>query len=256
MNVKENSMRNVFLSTTPDLQNATDVLGTLSPHVHDSAVYDENISILEHLADPLYIRGLLVKIRKNRRLLSKVASRSYRHVNHFDKIVLVGNNDPQGYRLTLHLWAPPYNKQALSDELIHDHRFSFWSQVVAGVLTADNFEEGQDGPLYRKYRYIPEARDRTFKDFYEFCVYTHLRKIAPTQLQYGNRYAVVGPLIHQVILPRNNVTCTLVLRGPRVRSYANVFNTEYPADNTQFDNQMFTADQMATKLETLMSNLY
>ncbi|MEJ1962820.1 MAG: hypothetical protein WDO56_15235 [Gammaproteobacteria bacterium] len=120
-------------------------------------------------------------------------------------------------------------------------------------MISENYAEEPDGAPYRKYRYIPEQRHKTFLDFYEFRGDTHLATLDRTSLETGETYSIVGPRVHQVLLPREHVTCTLVLRGPRVRSYANVFNTEYPRDNTQFDNSMFAPSLVAGKLDRLLT---
>ena len=238
----------VDLSCLSELRN---LLKTLSADVTCPEGDDSNTQLLRAIARPDNLQLLLERVLEDEALLSQVADRSYKHVNHFDKIVLIGNDDPSGYRLTLHMWAPPYTSAQLDNELIHDHRFSFWSAVVAGVIDSENYSEESDGSPYRKYRYIPEQRHKSFLDFYEFRGDTQLLTLDRTRLETGESYSIVGPRIHQVILPRESVSCTLVLRGPRVRSYANVFNKEYPRDNTQFDNSMFSPVQLTQKLERL-----
>jgi len=49
-----------------------------------------------------------------------------------------------------------------------------------------------------------------------------------------------------------SVTCSLVLRGPRLREYSTVFNTEYPRFNTHFSNSMFSTEELATRLTALL----
>src|SRR4051794_30325310 len=63
--------------------------------------------------------------------LDRIAHRSYRHLNFFDKIVLAESSST-GYRLTLHLWSPPFPEDTRADRRIHSHRFAFASTVVIG----------------------------------------------------------------------------------------------------------------------------
>lgn len=229
-----------------------EVLATLPAEQSPESV-EENHALIDAVGRPEWAIPMLRQVLDDGALLADVSSRSYRHVNHFDKIVLVGNDDPSGYRLTLHLWSPPYTEDELTDELIHDHRFSFWSSVLTGTLTSENFEKHPEGVVLQKYRYIPEKRDRNFLDFYEFRGEERLRQTDPFHREVGDSYYLDGPAIHQVLLPRTSMVCTLVLRGPRLRSYANVFNTEYPKANTQFDNSMFSERQLAEKLVALLA---
>lgn len=215
----------------------------------------ENSALIDWLSQTTRLRSILLNIVNTPSLLAEVACRSYRHVNHFDKMVLIGNDSQDGYRLTLHCWDPPYSKKELADELIHDHRFDFWSAIIVGTLVSDNFEEGDVGHAYRKYRYIPERRGVKFNDFYEYRGETCLRRMPQSRLESGSSYSIVGPKIHQVILPMTSMTCTLVLRGPRLRSYANIYNTTYPADNTEFDNSMFSTEKLAGTLNKLITKL-
>jgi hypothetical protein len=220
-----------------------------------STTIKDNLTLINTIGRPGQFIPLLHRILSDRDLLAEVAARSYHHVNHFDKIVLVGNDKERGYRLTLHLWNPPYTEKELEDELIHDHRFNFCSLVLAGVLTSDNFIQSPEGRVYRQYRYIPEKRTATFLDFYQFAGEVKLLKTEPSRKHAGQSYYLAAPSIHQVLLPHSSITCTLVLRGPRQRSYANVFNTEYPKDNTQFDNSMFSESALASKITALVNTM-
>src|SRR5262245_42710304 len=82
-----------------------------------------NLALVTRLASYQYFVPLLREIVSDARLLAEIASRSYRHVNYFDKIVLVDSANPGGYRLTLHLWVPPFTDRELKKESLHDHRF-------------------------------------------------------------------------------------------------------------------------------------
>ena len=106
---------------------------------------------------PMVISELLVE----RSTLELVASRSYRHVNHFDKIVLVDGGAADRHRLTMHRWCPPYPESELSEELIHDHRFGFTSQILFGQLrsrcyTAVGESSGDVVASYGTFRNRPE----------------------------------------------------------------------------------------------------
>src|SRR5262249_29822005 len=159
-----------------------------------------------------------------------------RHVNHFDKIVLVDSADEHGYRLTLHLWNPPYSEQEINDELIHDHRFSFWSNILTGTLVAEDFARTSDGSAGRRLRqrqYAPEKGAlSTMSNFYTFVGEAQLAKQRVTKKPAGQAYHLNYERTHRVVLPREEMTCTLVLRGPRMRNHSNVFNTSYPSQNT------------------------
>ncbi|MFF9205407.1 hypothetical protein ACF1AE_27030 [Streptomyces sp. NPDC014986] len=227
---------------------------------------DYNLSLVRRLGTPSCMADLLAGYLADEESLRRIADRSYRHVNHFDKIVLVDSGDPRGYRLTLHAWCPPYSEQELRDELIHDHRFSFWSTILTGRLTSENFARPREGDsadaprgpvtAFRQYRYSPEKTGvSTQANFYRFVDEAALEMTGETVEERGNAYHLEYQRIHRVVLPRESMTCTLVLRGPRERDFSNVYNTSYPSTDTQSANVMFTVDELAGKLRRLRQAL-
>lgn len=213
-----------------------------------------NLEMMRELGQPSNIIPLLGRYLADPARLRTIAARSYRHVNHFDKIVLV-DNDTGGYRLTLHLWDPPFTQEEVDDELIHDHRFSFWSAVLTGTLTSQNFSRAERSatsvPL-RQYRYSPEKLGTaTLSNFYEFVEEADLEPTSPSVEKQGSAYYLEFHRIHRVVLPTEYTVCTLVLRGPRERNFSNVYNTAYPSTDTQVGNTMFSSEQLARKLTVL-----
>jgi hypothetical protein len=219
-------------------------------------------TLVETLGQREEIMSLIGSVLSDSELLEDVASRSYPHVNKFDKIVLVGSGEPSGYRLTLHLWRPPYLKETFGRETIHGHRFSFWSAIVAGLLSSELFEEreaspasGDDISVFHKYKYVPETnRTAKFRDFYEFQDRVSLARVGVSQKGAGDSYYLDTSAIHRVILPRR-ITCSLVLRGPRVSEYSYVYNIGYPQNRIYLKNKMFSPGELETRLDRLMSTL-
>jgi hypothetical protein len=220
---------------------------------------DSNTELLTQLSQRATFVPFLQRLVADDKDLDAVAARSYRHVNHFDKIVLAESAERLGYRLTLHLWRPPYTESEINEELIHDHRFSFWSAILAGTLVSENFEvspDGPDGKDFRQYQFIPEKHGATTAaNFYAHVGDVRLAKKEPSRETAGGVYHLRHEAIHRVVLPRRDLTCTLVLRGPRVRPYANVFNTVYPTQDTRMDNPTFHGGQLRDKLTALLGTI-
>ncbi|MFF2627549.1 hypothetical protein [Kitasatospora sp. CB02891] len=216
-----------------------------------------NLALIRELGRPERITALLKDYLSDPAALAVIADRSYRHVNHFDKIVLV-DTDNGGYRLTLHLWSPPYSEKELHDELIHDHRFSFWSTILTGRLVSQNFskQESPGAVNFRQYRYSPEKLGTaSVGNFYEFVGDTRLTMTDQAVESQGNAYHLQYHRIHRVALPLEAMVCTLVLRGPRERTFSNVYNTAYPSTNTQNGNVMFSVPELTEKLERLKATI-
>ena len=214
-----------------------------------------NRLLIQRLGHASCALELLNQVLTDDNLLGEIAARSYRHTNHFDKIVLVGSDNPVSYRLTLHLWMPPYTAAELSDELIHDHRFSFWSAILAGTLISENFKRSHAGTRFRQYRYVPELRSQTFQDIYEFAGEATLAKSGVSSREAGESYYLPAPSIHRVVLPAANLTCSLVLRGPRLRNFSTVFNTAYPGTDVRYANAMFSTRTLSIKIAAIADAL-
>lgn len=242
------------LSRVPSIDDLEQIVATL-PRESSDRIIASNLELMTWIGQPENAIPLIEGVLTSRHHLRTIASRSYRHVNHFDKIVLVGNDDPQAYRITLHLWVPPYAAHARAQELIHGHRFHFWSAILCGGVRSENYvRASHGGSVFREYRYVPEQRGQSFNDFYEYVGETHLATSGNYHKIAGQAYYLDAANIHRVTLP-DKLSCTLVLRGPRLQSYSHIFNTEYPSDDTQLPNEMFSTSHLTSRLERLVEEI-
>jgi hypothetical protein len=240
------------ITNETSLQEVRSILDALSPNRSSTTIAD-NLTLIQSLGHPQYLASLLTQILADASCVTEVARRSYRHVNHFDKLVLADSGFENGYRLTLHLWSPPYTEREVNDELIHDHRFSFWSTVIVGTLISHNFRRSDQGATYRQYQYEPNKdRTATLANFYTFIGDARLNTTSPSRRTAGESYYLSYERIHRVQLPESSMTCTLVLRGPRERPYSNVFNTSYPDTDLLTQNIMFTPAEVSQKLSDIL----
>jgi hypothetical protein len=213
-----------------------------------------SLEFVHALGSSAALPALLREVLADDRLLASIAQRSYQHTNHFDKIVLVDPGTQLGHRLTLHLWNPPYSDAEAEDEQIHDHRFSFWSHVVAGTLTSQNFVRDATGTPFGEYQYIPEKLNSvaTVGNFYVNVGDSPLLATDRPRIEAGTSYDLTYDRIHRVILPHDDLTCTLVLRGPRQKNYASVFSNSVKYDPTE--NHMFSVAELADKLRIVLDH--
>jgi hypothetical protein len=226
------------------------------PHPSSPDVVVANLQLIREVGARDRVIRMIDEVLDSDELLAEVAAQSYRHVNLFDKIVLVGNDEPTAYRLTFHLWLPPYSDSEVRQELIHEHRFDFWSTILTGTLRSQTFARDESGKPYRRYRYVPETiRTRQFGDFYEFSGEQPLLSLGVNEKRPGMAYHLSAPVIHRILPPSDSAVCTLVLRGPRLRPYSFVYNTVYPSTNTTLNNVMFTPARLADKLKALRAAL-
>ncbi|MFF7372633.1 hypothetical protein [Streptomyces tricolor] len=252
-------MTSVVAQETPitaplSLRQVADTLDRL-PVDRSEPTIAANLDLVHRLGQPGPMTGLLREILADDKALAAIAARSYQHTNHFDKIVLVDSGTALGYRLTLHLWNPPYSDAEAEDEQIHDHRFSFWSHVVLGTLTSQNFVRDATGVQFGEYQYIPEKINdvATVGNYYVNVGTSPLLEADRPAVPQGHSYSLDFAQIHRVLLPRTSPTCTLVLRGPRQKNYASVFSNSQKYDPSA--NEMFSPAQLAEKLRIILGHI-
>jgi hypothetical protein len=220
------------------------------PKEYTEEIVRYNLTLVETLGRRIV--SLLRFFLADESLLAEIAGRSYPHTNHFDKIILIDSHDPLGYRLTLHLWNPPYSEADAIDEQIHDHRFSFWSNILAGTLISQNYVRTDAGNTYDEYQYIPEKQlGSTVGNFYRHLGEARLQEIAPSQLSAGNSYHLFYGQIHRIVLPRKETACTLVLRGPRQRNHASIFSNSRRYE--PLNHIMFSPSELKSRISMLAS---
>lgn len=213
-----------------------------------------NLSVIERLGKQGSIFQLFECILNDQSLIEEIAKRSYRHTNHFDKIVLIDSGDRLGYRLTLHLWTPPYSSNEANDEQIHDHRFSFWSHILTGRMISQNFVRDATGTFFAEYQYIPEKLGTsTVGNFYIDVGKSPLLESEKLEYRAGEFYSFPYNQIHRVVLPLTEMTCTIVLRGPRQKNYASVFSNSKMYDPSR--NIMFSSKKLKDKLSAIMNTM-
>lgn len=230
-------------------------LANLSRDVHNQHIIDKHLNYIKDLAQRDLPTQIIKEVLSDKKILEIIAKRSYEHVNHFDKIVLVDNKDPHGFRLTLHSWNCNYGKDIPDEELIHNHRFSFWSHIFRGNLIAETFSEKKtfsiERKTFNKYIYRPSTTGNIHTC--SFQEKAQLNKIEKVTKEQGETYYLKFSTIHRILLPESGTNlCTFVLRGPREQEYTNTYNTFYPDRGINSNVPMMNPDQLEGKLKKIL----
>jgi|NOAtaT_5_FD_contig_31_2205846_length_2617_multi_6_in_0_out_0_2 hypothetical protein len=250
------SMKNrLFSEELSSLSQMKSILRDLSSELTQQQL-TQNLEFVSRLVTPNTMLRILRSIRCQPSELNKVAACSYHHFNDFDKIVLVDSSELRGYRLTIHLWSPPFLNTKTGHELIHAHRFNFWSGVLFGELVSEEFHEASldaSDNKYQCYRYMPELnRSLAFRDFYKLDSTVNLTPRETKIFQSGTCYYMSAPTIHRIILNENTHSiCTIVLRGSRLHKYSRVYSKSYPNSDVSLSNKMFSPEELDSKLQEI-----
>lgn len=230
-------------------------LSELPLDTKNSDVAESNLVYLKNLVSQDLPTRMIKEVLNSPDLLSLISARSYQHVNHFDKIVLIDSANPLGYRLTLHYWPGLYDAPVMQQELIHNHRFSFWSHIFRGTLRMENYLEASTmkagRQILRRYVYQPTTIGNIHSCNFDGEAQLELQNVAA--YYQGECYYLHYQTTHRVVLPQgNNRICTMVIRGPREREYTNTYNTFYPDRGMESSVPTMEPAVLAQKLNEIL----
>ncbi|WP_208354224.1 hypothetical protein [Pseudaestuariivita rosea] len=237
------------------LEDISKSIYALDTDASNPAVIESNLEFMHGLAKAGMPRLILKELVQSKADLVEIAARSYEHVNHFTKVVLVDNANTNGYRLTLHVWTRAQAEEAQKEELIHDHRFSFWSHIVCGNMRSENFHEAEEPSYERKdfRRYIYRPTQTGNIHSCEFDANAQLIREPDKIVPQGDVYYLSYTTTHRVVFPTEHpCLCTLVLRGPRERNHCFTYNTFYPKRGMDSSVPMMSPRELKDKLEFVL----
>jgi len=225
-------------------------LGSGSSEPSRQAAFELSASI----GRPASVRSLLNSIQSSHRQLEDIARRSFRHTNHFDKIVFLENSGDASFRLALHLWRPPYTSEEVEDEQIHSHRNDFWSTVLFGELQSWEFVRSERGEQYHETLYRP-SRTRAGAKLNEYSPLGHarLRHTDIKQWKVGATYYLHHDKIHRIAISQF-ATATLLLKGPHVAGSTSLFSTA-AWHSQRVRLRRFDVTQLIERFDFIRSNL-
>ncbi|CAJ0993611.1 hypothetical protein [Pantoea sp. Nvir] len=227
-------------------------------YYNENNFFRKSSNFLQFVRDEGLFSILIHELLANENYLTEIASNSYKHVNHFSKIVLINDTNKNNCRLTLHIWKPPFTKNEINQELIHDHRFSFSSYVLCGTQIHEIFYESKKRPIskvrFQKYKYLPSITGNIHDCFFEKDVY--LNKIAEKTVSRGNIYTMRNDVIHRIVFPTGNEPIiSFLVRGRQKKHYTYTYNTFYPRKHTLFNVPMYTTNELRELLKYTLEKI-
>lgn len=230
-------------------------LKSLTRDISNEAALAQNFAFMQELAAEEAPRRLIAEVLANDTLLSQIACRSYKHANNFEKILLFESCEPDQYRMSIHRWHSADDEPVPKDEPVHNHRFSFWSHIFCGTMPASIYAQTDDTAdeidLFPKYKYLPARTGNIHACEYQGEV--RLKKLHSVTYTCGDVYYLNYDVLHRVhAAGRERELCTLVLRGPRQREYAETYNTSYPRGQVAYNTPVMKPDHLRTVLASIL----
>lgn len=213
-----------------------------------------SMNIVNSLGQSKEIKRVVHDILNNDKHLRKVASRSYRHSNGFDKFVLIISTDPP-YKLRLHIWWE--NEDIVSSEHIHNHSWDFSSALVTGAFRFQTYEPGRNGLHLYKYECKfpkPIEKGQEIKDSdagYKMCYLgkSELVNIFDTIFSKGDSYSLSQNVLHRITNIPKTLTSTVVLHGKFLRNSSDLFAQELLDGSKTTAVSQFTVAELVARLE-------
>ena len=147
---------------------------------------------------------LLDAILKDSTSLEQICQRSYQHGNGFLKVVLLD----RGYKLRLHIWFAGQS----CEENIHDHRWSFSSLILAGVLKSEIWKDDQSGQQFQEYEYHAATKHKAaYKTEHG---YQNLKLDYVQENIIGDHYVMPKGKLHRIINPGHHLVATMMCSAP------------------------------------------
>jgi hypothetical protein len=183
-------------------------------------------------------------------MLGGVASLSYRHLNHFDKIVLASFGKDT-CKLRLHVW---WGESTDGDmENIHNHRWDFSTVILHGSYRFQLYEIEPGGRGLHEYRY--HSPDDSEYYSMERVGGASAECVLDARFGAGASYYLSHSCLHRVsALPQATVV-TLMCQGP-VRSNATRVLTEGAISNPErVSAARMSVEELRSKLERVRAIL-
>ncbi|RZV34821.1 MAG: hypothetical protein EX272_11900 [Chromatiales bacterium] len=166
------------------------------------------VVVLEKLLEAGAFSDFLYSLAENDVALRDMATKSYRHPNGYDKLVLISPNEfPVPYELRLHHWL---EEGSGSESDIHNHGWDFASHIVFGSLNCEEFERAESGTSYRKIEYLRQNQGSFSFSEGASCDLDMTKSFI---LKSGETYFQPRGVLHRVSSSTKVGTCTMVLQG-------------------------------------------
>jgi hypothetical protein len=163
------------------------------------------------------LRGVIASILRRPWGTGESGQSALYHANGFYKVVLASAN---GAQIRVHIWRGDGTRtQPL--ENIHNHRWSFATQILCGAYNAATYDP-VDGTEYTRCAYTPGEGTTEYALAAEgICDLTPTTFTVHTA---GSAYWINSSVLHRVTpLDRSELTATLVIVGPARRTGTEVF---------------------------------
>ena len=200
---------------------------------------------LNVLGQRAQVATLLRGVLDDPELEQQIASRSYTHSNGFDKIVLIDSKEPE-YKVRFHVWWPSESTVYIED--VHNHSWDFSSVILTGAFKFQVFQpEDQGVALYHYRKTLLQGNEHSM----DYMGQSKLSCTFDSIIITGCSYMLSRDVLHRVSSIDNQVTSTLLIQGPVVKTASDIF-TDQP-DHKAIPIRPFESSELRQKLQNYLT---
>ena len=227
-----------------------DVSKALCDNLDPSDDYKVAEDLVQSLGRKQQVLALIESILRNDRQLEEIASRSYHHVNGFDKNVLVVSHKPK-YELRLNIWWPKVCQEDHKED-IHNHLCDLTACLITGGYKHQIFLPSDTGDSF--YKYICMRRRDGVGTFLEYQGQALVRQTFSNTMLAGCFYRLHSGILHRVENIPGCLTSTILIQGPFRQDYTDVYQYEL-SDVGNKPNKVFSPQEFEQKLKDYINHL-
>jgi hypothetical protein len=212
---------------------------------------------LNHILSKLDLLSSVSLILGNEKLLNELCHRSFLHPTGIIKIIMTEENY-HSFSTRLHIW-PNGNRypQNTNYESIHDHRWDFASNILAGTFRKRLFEVNPSSGLDVKSRMLLGGNSNEKLNYVKELDNTKICEIFETELSVGDSYFQCAHALHLIAPVSDEFSATIFLRTPYYLDRAHVYlPNDTELKGVQKDSKQYLSPKcLAEILEQLTSTL-
>lgn len=182
--------------------------------------------------------------------VDNVSKLSYKHINGFDKIVLL-NSEKRLFKLRLHIWWP--TKTGQFREHIHNHRWNFATNIFLGCYRLETYVRSKEGEPVYSYSYWSPEELNTYRMVLKGRA--HANKILEADISKGTIYQLEHSVLHRVTQLTRSGTVSLVLQGQALKNKTSVLTDSPVVNPSTMPATRFSVNEIVNKLENCLALL-
>ncbi len=210
--------------------------------------------IISKLSDKKWLYYFIKNLITDKNSLDLISKSSFIHTTGVIKLILFtnGRSFPE---LRIHIWKQGFNRELnnLYKYDIHDHRWSYSSNVIIGNIQHNLYSENvSEGEIEKFHYYLFTSLNSLHQNKIDYIGTMGLCKVHSIKMNEGSIYSLDRNIIHSIYPRDDNLCATLMIRQPYLSNVTRIFSTSKKPLNLQSGNIPRIS---ANEIQSILTNL-